>query len=65
MFHEESNQGEVILVSFLIGGIVGAGLALLFAPQSGNKTRRHIADLVEDARDYTTDYAKKMKDKIA
>ena len=65
MFHEDDNQGATILVSFLIGGIVGAGLALLFAPQSGRKTRKQIAALADDVRDYTTDYAKKIKDKIA
>jgi gas vesicle protein len=65
MFHEENNQGATILVSFLIGGIVGAGLALLLAPQSGRKTRKQIADMAEEVMDYTSDYAKKLKDKIA
>ena len=27
----------------VVGSVVGAGIALLFAPQSGNKTRRQIA----------------------
>jgi len=65
MFHEEDNQGATILVSFLIGGIVGAGLALLLAPQAGRKTRKQIADMAEEVMDYTSDYAKKLKDKIA
>jgi gas vesicle protein len=65
MFYEEDNQGAAILVSFLVGGIVGAGLALLFAPQTGRKTRKQIVDLADDVRDYTTDYAKKLKSKIA
>jgi gas vesicle protein len=65
MFHEEDNQGAAILVSFLIGGIVGAGLALLLAPQSGRKTRRQIADMAEDVVDSASDYAKKLKGKIA
>ncbi|HYQ48128.1 MAG TPA: YtxH domain-containing protein [Thermodesulfovibrionales bacterium] len=65
MFHDEDNQGATILVSFLIGGIVGAGLALLLAPQSGRKTRKQISDMAEEVLDYTSDYAKKLKDKIA
>ena len=65
MLHEENNQGVNILVSFLIGGIVGAGLALLFAPQTGRKTRRQIADLAEDVAGSASDYVKKLKDKIA
>ncbi|MCE5313222.1 MAG: YtxH domain-containing protein [Nitrospiraceae bacterium] len=29
-------------VAFLAGGLIGAGIALLYAPQSGKKTRRDI-----------------------
>lgn len=29
-------------LAFLAGGILGAGIALLYAPQSGKKTRREI-----------------------
>jgi gas vesicle protein len=65
MSHEENNQGATILISFLIGGIVGAGLALLLAPQTGRRTRQQIADMAEDVVDFTSDYAKKLKDKIA
>jgi gas vesicle protein len=35
----------------LIGAAVGAGVALLYAPQSGEKTRRLITRKAEDARD--------------
>lgn len=65
MFHREDNNGGAVLISFLIGGIVGAGLALLFAPQSGKKTRGKIVDLAEDARDYASDYARKLKQKVS
>jgi len=36
---------------FLIGLVVGAGIALLLAPQSGEDTRREIADRVKRAKD--------------
>ncbi|MEJ2683980.1 MAG: YtxH domain-containing protein [Candidatus Sulfobium sp.] len=65
MFHDDESNGAAVLVSFLIGGIVGAGLALLFAPQPGKKTRGKIADLTEDARDYASDYAKRLRKKIS
>jgi gas vesicle protein len=32
------------LLGFLAGGIVGGGMALLFAPHSGSDTRQMIAD---------------------
>lgn len=65
MFYEDDNTGPAILVSFLVGSIFGAGLALLFAPQTGKKTRRQITELADDVKDYATDYTKKLKDKIA
>ncbi len=65
MFHSDDNNSGTILISFLIGGIIGAGLALLLAPQSGRKTRKQIADLAEDARDSASDYAKKLKRSIS
>ncbi len=65
MFNRENGEGGTVVISFLIGSIVGAGIALLFAPYSGKKTRGKIADLADDARDYATDYAKKIKHKIS
>ena len=64
MFHSDDSTAGTILVSFLIGGIAGAGLALLLAPQSGRKTRKQIADMADDVRDTASDYAKKLKEKI-
>jgi gas vesicle protein len=65
MFHKEDNNGAAVLISFLVGGIVGAGLALLFAPYSGRKMRGKIADMAEDVRDYAADYTNKIKDKVS
>lgn len=65
MFHKEENHAGTVLISFLIGGIVGAGMALLFAPYSGKKLRGKIVDIADDATDYATDYAKKLKQKIS
>lgn len=59
-----NNVGMVATFSFLIGGAVGAGLALLLAPQAGRKTRRQIRDLAEDLSEQASDYAGKVKKKI-
>jgi gas vesicle protein len=37
-----------VLLAFLVGVAVGAGAALLLAPQSGEDTREWISDTVED-----------------
>ncbi len=64
MFKEESNTGT-ILISFLLGGIVGAGIAMLFTPYSGKKMRGKISDIADDAKDYANDYAKRIKQKVS
>jgi gas vesicle protein len=65
MFHKEEDNGATVLLSFLVGGIVGAGLALLFAPYSGRKMRGRIVNMAEDVKDYAADYTKKLKDKVS
>jgi gas vesicle protein len=37
------------LITFLFGVIVGAGIALLFAPTSGKETRRRLGEVDADA----------------
>jgi gas vesicle protein len=61
---DEGYSSGSMLMSFLLGGIVGAGLALLLAPQSGEETRKKIRDLADDVKDRTTDYVEKTKDKL-
>jgi gas vesicle protein len=43
----EENYLTAALVSFLAGSAIGAGLALLFAPQSGEYTRREMREKAE------------------
>ncbi len=62
---DEGYSSGSMLVSFLLGGIVGAGLALLLAPQSGEETRKKIRDFAGDVKDRTNDYVEKTKDKIS
>jgi gas vesicle protein len=43
---DEGNFGKSF-VSFITGGLVGAGIALLYAPQSGERTREEIKEKAE------------------
>jgi gas vesicle protein len=54
-----------ILMSFLLGGIVGAGLALVFAPKSGSDTRQMIKDFAGDVKDKAQHYAADVKGKVS
>ena len=62
--------------AFLVGGIIGAAVAILYAPQSGRETRRDIsktarrvkretADLIEDTIDGIHDFTDDVKDRVS
>ncbi len=44
MKEELEKRGNSLLVPFLVGGVVGAGIAFLFAPKSGREIRKDIKD---------------------
>ncbi len=48
------------LLTFLGGAAIGAGLALLFAPQSGKETRKQIKDVAGKAVDEVKERSEKM-----
>ncbi len=64
----ESNVGKGLLVGFLAGGIVGAVLALLYAPKSGKELRDDIKvktdGYLDEADKYIADAKVKAKDLI-
>lgn len=54
------------VLGVLVGGLIGAGLALMFAPQTGKKTRKYLAccakDLGGKANDAAHDLAETLTD---
>lgn len=52
------------LAGFLVGGLVGAGVALLLAPQSGEETRTLIKDKSIELRDKAAATAEKTRIKV-
>ncbi len=61
---EKSNFGA-FLVGLISGAAIGAGLALLFAPQSGKETREKLKDSAEAVKDKIADLVDDTKDFIA
>ncbi len=64
------NNGDLgsFLAGFVIGGLIGAGVALLMAPQSGEETRGIIKDKSIELRDRayeTADEARAKADQLA
>lgn len=58
------NDTGKVLLGFLAGLSVGAALALLFAPQSGEDTREWIGDTVEDEAYRLRRKAKRSLDQV-
>jgi gas vesicle protein len=48
------SRTKPVLGGLLLGGLIGAGTALLFAPQSGERTRAEIKNKTIELRDRTT-----------
>ena len=53
------------LLSFVLGGLIGAAVALLVAPRSGRQTREQIKDLAEDAKEKAGEYYDKARGQIS
>lgn len=73
---QRSNSGTLGAIMLVVGGVIGAGTALLFAPQSGQRTRRQIArcsrrarnqaeEVVKDAADSVVDVIEDLGDKTS
>ena len=65
MAHDDHGvSASTVLVSFLAGAALGAGLAILYAPKNGREMREQIGDLTDDAVDKIKEYAREAQDKI-
>jgi len=49
------------LIGFIVGGLIGAAVALLFAPQSGEETRAQIREKSIELRDQASEQASAYK----
>ena len=50
------------LFSFLLGGIAGIVIGLLYAPQPGEETRQKLKETMEDLKDKYEDLKEKMEE---
>ena len=65
MVNEKSCSGICCVLSFLIGAVVGGGIALLGAPTSGKRTREELKTIAEDAKEKAEGYYDGMKEKAS
>lgn len=68
MDYDDDANAVNFVAGFLLGAIVGAGIALLTAPDSGHRTRRRIrrvaGDLKDTAGDQIEDFAEDVKARV-
>jgi gas vesicle protein len=63
MSEDRGYSGASVALGFILGGVLGGCLALLFAPESGRRTRERLRDLASDVRDKTIDLSEDIRDK--
>jgi gas vesicle protein len=63
MSEDRGYSGSAVALGFILGGVLGASLAMLFAPESGRRTRERLRDFAADMRDKTIDLSEDLRDK--
>ena len=59
---ENGNSTGSILVAFAIGAAAGAAIALLFAPATGEDTRKKLAEKAREGRDKAATLAREGRE---
>lgn len=60
MSDERGNNASGVILSFLLGGLTGAALAILFAPRSGRETREMLGERLREG----TDRGREFRDRV-
>lgn len=58
----EQGNGGGMLVAFVAGAIVGAAVALLFAPATGEETREYLGQRAREGKDRATEAARQGRE---
>ncbi len=62
---EENKMAKGLIIGFLAGGIVGAVIALLYAPKSGKELRSELSKKKDEILDDSTEFMQIAKAKAA
>jgi gas vesicle protein len=61
MSDDRGSNASAVILSFLMGGLTGAALAMLFAPRSGRETREMLGEKLREG----ADRGRELKDRVA
>jgi gas vesicle protein len=62
---QNGNSAGNVLMAFAIGAIAGAAVALLYAPSSGEETRRRLAQKAREGREKAETIARDSREFIS
>jgi len=62
MARDDGGVAGTIIVSFVLGAVTGAALALLLAPTTGEDMRRMLSEKAREGRDRANDAARQGRD---
>ncbi|MEA3546581.1 MAG: YtxH domain-containing protein [Thermodesulfobacteriota bacterium] len=63
MSRDDSCNAGVAILSFLTGAVVGAGIALLITPKTGEETREILADYGHEFKNKVSDIPDHIRDR--
>jgi gas vesicle protein len=63
MSDDHGGNASGILLSFLLGGLTGAALAILFAPRSGRETRELLGEKLKEGAERGREFGERASSK--
>jgi gas vesicle protein len=64
MANEHESSAGSVLLAFIAGAAVGAAVALLFAPASGEETRDYLGQRAREGRERAADAARQGREML-
>ena len=65
MSDDRHNGAGGVVVAFTLGALMGAVVALLFAPAKGEETREMISDKAKEQAEKTREFLKQQRENLA
>ena len=62
--HQQGIGAGGVLFAFAVGAVVGASVALLFAPATGEETREFLGQRAKEGRDRANEAARQGRDMV-